>query len=251
MSFQVAPLVQFTDEELLLLGADHPVVDTPYLSSLQPAQRALAAQVAYRSLCSHGAVAVDGGAGMELPESYVTMLRLRAAATSVLVVSKATVDAGIMRYHHLGDDTVVLEDVSDAGAHEFRLVDHRNLVDALRSFCTVDGAADGAGEPVLLRERSFAGGDSAAELWGDGVAQFDATVWRAAASSHRPAPVLGFLLGSSASWHVHRVAGPGQDDGTVELTPIRATDVAEAIARTLLIEEDTEEPPHGWHLMRA
>lgn len=242
------PLVQFTDEELLLLGAEHPVVDTPYLSSLEPEQRQLAAQVAYRSLCSHGAIAVDGGAGMELPESFVTMLQLRSGATSILVVSKATIDAGIMRYHHLGGDTVVLEDVSDAGAHEFRLIPRADLAESLRSFCCVEGAADGSGDVVRFTEASFNSGDCAADVWGEGVAQFDATVWRAARGGGDAIPVLGFLLGTSGSWRVHRLLSVEDEPATVELCPIGADDVADTILVALL---GGEGDGVGWHLMKA
>ncbi|MBB2890867.1 hypothetical protein [Flexivirga oryzae] len=246
---EIAPLVQFTDEELLLLGAEHPAVDTPYLSSLEPAHRQLAAQVAYRSLCSHGAIAVDGGVGLELPESYVTMLRLRAGASSILVVSKATVDAGLMRYHHLGADTIVLEDVSDAGAHLFRLAPRADLRRSLRAFCSVPGAADGSGETITLTEASFTAGASGAQLWGDGLAQFDATVWRAGGAG--AAPVLGHLAGTHGSWSVHRPATPQQQVATVELRPIRVDSIADSILGTFVDDEGDDPERPEWHLMRA
>ncbi|RNI23278.1 hypothetical protein EFY87_07585 [Flexivirga caeni] len=232
----MTPLVQFTDEELLLLGAEHPVVDAPYLNTLQPAERALAARVAYRSLCSHGAIAVDDGSGLELPESHVTMLQLRAAATTVLVVSRATMCDGVMRYHHLGADRMVVEDVSDAGAHEFRLVPQHALAATLRQFCAVDGAADGHGPPVTVTEAGFATGDAAAELWGEGLAQFDATVWRADPSHTAPAPVLGYLLGTGGSWRVDRDGLAGGAAATVRLTAVGAAEVADSILHTLLTD---------------
>lgn len=246
---QTPALVQFTDEELLLLGADHPAVDMPYLSPLDPAQREFAAQIAYRSLCSHGAIAVDGGTGLELPESYVRMLRLRADASSVLVVSKATVDTGVMRYHHLGADTIVLEDVSDAGAHVFRLLPRAELAASVRRFCTVDGAADGAGEPVALTEASFAAGECAAQLWGVGLAQFDATVWRADGTAG--IPVVGYLAGSAGSWSIRRGATTDQAAPAVELAPIRASSIADSILGALVGGEGDGPEHAGWPLMRA
>lgn len=246
---EIPPLVQFTDEELMLLGADHPVVDTPYLSSLEPAHRELATQVAYRSLCSHGAIAVDGGVGLELPESYVTMLQLRAGATSILVVSKATADTGVMRYHHLGADTVVLEDVSDAGAHVFRLVPRADLERSLRAFCAVAGAADGSGEPVVLTQQSFTAGDAAAQLWGDGLAQFDATVWRA--DGDGSVPVLGYLAGTAGSWSVQRRPAGDEAVPAVQLEPIRVSSIADRILAGF-VDGEGEDPQHPeWHLMRA
>jgi len=245
----IPPLVQFTDEELLLLGADHPVVDLPYLGTMDPAQRELAAQVAYRSLCSHGAIAVDGGTGLELPESYVTMLRLRADATSVLVVSRATVDAGVMRYHHLGADTVVLEDVSDAGAHVFRMIARAEVDRALQEFCAVPDAADGAGEPVVVTQQSFRAGESAARLWGRAVAQFDATVWRADGAAE--VPVLGYLAGTAGSWCVRPSATAEQGAPMVHLAPIRADSIADSILAAL-VRLELRGPDRGeWHLMRA
>ena len=250
MRAEAEPLVQFTDEELLLLGAQHPVVDSPYLNTLPPQQRELAAQVAYRSLCSHGAVAVDGGAGMELPESYVTLLQLRAAADSALVVSKATPERGVMRYHHLGGDTVVLEDVSDAGAHEFRLIPRTSVAESLRLFCHVDGAADGHGGPVTLTQASFVDGEAATELWGTGLAQFDATVWRRRPDTAEPAPLLGFLLGSRGSWGVQRGQAIG-DAATVRLTPLPADAVGDTILTGLLDGEGSAPAPPECHLMGA
>ncbi|MFC6707743.1 hypothetical protein [Flexivirga alba] len=250
---RLAPLlVRFTDEELMLFSADHPVVDAPYLSGLDETQRELAAQIAYRSLCAHGAVAVDGGKGMELPESVVTMLQVRASATSALLISKATAEVGVLRYHHLGRDVVVIEDVTDDGIHEFRLIEPEKLPDEVDAFCTVQGAADGQGEPVTLTVEAFAAGDLARELWGEGVAQFDATVWRAAPDPARGQVLLGVLLGTDGSWSSRRLLVPNEGgDSLIEMQPARAAEVGDFILGELLGAEGGDVTSDTWHLMRA
>ncbi|GGB39963.1 hypothetical protein GCM10011492_33470 [Flexivirga endophytica] len=245
-------LVQFTDEELALFGAEHPVVDAPYLSGLDEAQRQLAVQVAYRSLCSHGAVAVNGGTGMELPESVVTMLQVRSSAKVALLISKSTGDIGVLRYHHFGADVVVIEDVTDDGAHQFRLISHDELPDEIDAFCAVDGAADGHGASLTLTADSFASGRLARDLWGEGVAQFDATVWRATSDGSDGQLLLGFLLGTSGSWSSRRVLAPLEGgEQLVQVEPVQARQVGDLIIKELLSEEGTDLIPDEWHLMRT
>lgn len=249
---RLAPLVvRFTDEELLLFSADHPAVDAPYLSGLDETQRQLAAQVAYRSLCAHGAVAVDGGKGMELPESVVTTLQVRACAASALLISKTTARIGVLRYHHLGKDVVVIEDVTGDGIHEFRLTEPEQLPDEVHAFCAVEGAADGHGEPVTLAAESFAAGDLARELWGQGVAQFDATVWRAKPDPGRGRVLLGVLLGTAGSWCSRRVLVPGDEggDSLIEMQPARVTEVGDYILGELLGAQGDDATSNGWPLM--
>lgn len=245
-------LVRFTDEELLLFDAVHPVVDAPYLSGLDDKQRHLAVQIAYRSLCSHGAIAVDGGTGMELPETVVTMLQVRASATSTLLISKTTPGVGVLRYHHLGAEVVVIEDVTDDGMHEFRLIDPDTLSEEVDAFCTVEGAADGRGEPVTLTVASFAAGELARDLWGEGVAQFDATVWRAVPDDTREQLLLGILLGTVGSWSSRRVLVPEESaDRLIELHPAGALQVGDYILRELLGVEGSDAESDAWHLMRT
>lgn len=250
---RLAPLlVRFTDEELLLFSAHHPVVDAPYLSGLDEAQRQVAVQVAYRSLCAHGAVAVNGGSGMELPESVVTMLQVRASARSALLISKATAEIGVLRYHHLGSDVVVIEDVTDDGMHEFRLTEPEKLPDEVDAFCTVDGVADGHGDPVTLTVASFTAGDLAQDLWGEGVAQFDATVWRATRDPDHDQVLLGILLGTAGSWASRRLLVPQEaGDRLIEMRPARATGVGEYILEELLGARGEDGRTDQWHLMRA
>jgi hypothetical protein len=235
-----APDVRFTDEELMLLSAGHPLVDTPYLSTLDEAQRTVATEVAYRSLCSHGAVAINGGAGMELPETVVTVLQMRASARQILLVSKSTADVEVLRYHHFGSDSVVLEDVSDDGIHDFRVIREDDLHPELEAFCTVVGSVDARGEPITLTEGSFRPRESVSDVWGEGVAQFDATIWRAGAADPGNPLVIGFVLGTTGSWCSQRSLQSESGSG-VELLPIAASQVSDVIVRELL-DPPVDEP---------
>lgn len=247
------PLVQFTDEELLLFGAEHPIVDAPYLGRLDDSHRQVAIEVALRSLCSHGAVAVNGGTGMELPESVVTMLQVRSCARSALVINKSVADVGVLRYHHFGEQQVVIEDVTDAGAHQFRLVEPADVPDEIDAFCTIEGAADGHGDSVSLSAETIESGQLSPELWGEGVAQLQATVWRADPGASRGLLVLGFLLGTAGSWSSRRVIDPLDENHAeaVVLAPVNVADIGERMVDELLGPAVEGSTGDGWHLMRA
>lgn len=251
MSRSSESLIQFTDEELLLFGAEHPIVDAPYLSRLDATHRKVALEVALRSLCAHGAVVVNDGAGMELPQSVVTMLQVRSCAKSTLVINKSDAESSVLRYHHFDTDHVLVEDVTDVGAHQFHFIDHADVATEIEAFCMVDGAADGEGEPVKLAADRFDSGELSPELWGDGVAQMNATVWRADGGG--PALlVLGFLLGSAGSWSSSRVVNPLEsDDRLVEVRPVKVKEIGRHIFDALLGSEVEGPVPDEWHLMRA
>lgn len=230
--------VRFTDEELLLLGAEHPVVDMPFVCTLDAEGRQLAAQVAYRSLCCHGAVPAGHGSGLEVPEAVVDLLRARATAATVLVVGRATPTAGVLRYHHVGSHGVVVEDVTDDGTHAFRQFEHGDLAADLRDFCATRGVVEGRGEPIALTEEAFVAGEHGGRLWGEGIAQFNATVWRCGPSAEgepdavRSGASIVFVLGTRGSWWGHR--GDTADGPAVELTPIAPSSVSSVILRELL-----------------
>lgn len=243
---------QFTDEELLLFGAEHPIVDAPYLSRLDDTHRQVAIEVAFRSLCSHGAVAVNDGTGMELPESVVTMLQIRSCATAALVINKSIADVGVLRYHHFGADQILLEDVTDAGAHQFRLVEPADLQAEIEAFCTVAGAADGHGGPVPLSADSVESGQLTSDLWGEGIAQLQATLWRADHGEGDGLLVLGFLLGTAGSWSSRRLVDPLRSHGDEEvvLDPVRVVDIGERMLVDLLGAGAEGTATDEWHLMR-
>ncbi|WP_246242445.1 hypothetical protein [Flexivirga aerilata] len=224
---RVLPLVRLTDEELVLMGASHPAVAAPFLDGLDPAGRQVATQVAYRSLCAHGLEPTADGTALVVPEGVVSMMQVRAAARAVLFVSRTTPDGQLVRYHHVGDQIVVLEDVAGDGVHDFALVDHDGLSAALREFVAADGAADGAGPPVVITADALAAGEIDEAPWGEVVAQLDVTVWRPHTCDDDGPPVLlGFLLGRRGSWCSRNVAG---DKAPIELHPVRPAEVAGAI----------------------
>ena len=53
------PRLRLTDEELVLLGAEHPAVELPFLAGLKESERSVAIAVAYRSLDGHLTAAID------------------------------------------------------------------------------------------------------------------------------------------------------------------------------------------------
>lgn len=248
--------VTFTDEELLLLGAEHPVVDMPYLGTLDARGRQVAVQVAHRSLCCHGAVPVDHGPGVEVPESIVTLLRARTTAEAILIVGRATPTEGVLRYHHLGPHEVVVEDVTDAGTHTFRWIDRSEVAAELSDFCATGGAVAGCGDPLTVTEAEFVAGEPADRLWGDGIVQFHATVWRPGPSledDESGASVAGaavvFVLGSRGSWQGRRGGTPQVPN--IDLQPIEPSTVAATILRELLPDTQPVESADEWPLMRA
>ncbi|WP_265447498.1 hypothetical protein [Flexivirga meconopsidis] len=224
---RVLPLVRLTDEELVLMGATHPAVAAPFLDGLDPAGRQLAAQVAYRSLCAHGLEPTADGAALVVPDGVVSMMQVRAAAGEVLFVSRTTSHGQVVRYHHFGDQIVVLEDVAADGVHDFALVDRARLTDALRTFVSADGAIDGTGEPVVIAPDDLSAGRVDDARWGEIVVHLDATVWRADPRAGTDPPVLlGFLLGTAGSWCSRNVMG---DPAPVELHPVRVSEVVDGI----------------------
>ena len=230
----------------MLLGATHPLVDSPYLSTLDEGQRAIAARVAYRSLCAHGAVSINGG---ELPDALVTVLEVRESARQVLLVSKSTADVGVLRYHHFGTSEVVIEDVSDDGIHDFHVMTEADVLPELEAFCRVAPSVDAPGGSLSLAGHVASPGElSAGESGdglasGDGIARLDATVWRAAAADPGNPKVLHFLLGTAGSWCSRGSLESDVGSGT-ELRPIAASEVCEVIERELLDDagEDRRDP---------
>lgn len=112
-----APLFRLTDEELRLLGAADEV-DTPYLDRLDPGRQALAADVAYRSLCAHGVCAAQGG-GLLVPDELVQLLQVRSAPERAYRIELRDQGARSLRYLYQAGGTTVCEDVSYDGIHDF------------------------------------------------------------------------------------------------------------------------------------
>ena len=239
---RVLPLLRLTDEELLVMNALHPAVTTPYLDEVPQEQHRLVAQTAYRSLRAHGVERTDDGAGLVLPEAVVSMLQVRAAAGQVLVISHSRPSGVGVRYHHIGAEIVVLEDVSTDGDHDFALVDRAGLRAGIGEFVadlladpapsTVSLApprpVDGSGPPVCLSPAALAEGAVDESRWGQVLLQLDTTCW--SATCEDPPTLLGFLLGSAGTWCSRNVVG---DVGDVVLRPAKVAEVATAIAASV------------------
>lgn len=112
-----APLFRLTDEELALLGAADDV-DTPYLDRLDAAQRRVAVDVAYRSLCAHGVCEAQGG-GLLVPDELVQLLQVRSSPERRYRVELRMDGSRSLRHLYEAGGTTVCEDVFIDGVHEF------------------------------------------------------------------------------------------------------------------------------------
>lgn len=138
-----APLFRLTDEELELLGAADDV-DTPYLERLDAAQRRVAVDVAYRSLCAHGVCEAQGG-GLLVPDELIQLLQVRSSPERRYRVELRVDGDRSLRYLYEAGGTSVCEDISIDGLHDFDVLaadrTPRLLVAALTPlFAPVPGA---------------------------------------------------------------------------------------------------------------
>lgn len=226
------PLVRLTDEELLLMNAAHPAVATPYLDGLDAGEQRTAVDVAFRALRAHGLQTSTDGAGLVLPEEVVSMLQVRESAATILFVSKVTRDGQVVRYHHLGTGTMVVEDVDEQGIHDFSVLRASDVSASLGAWIDTAGAADGHGDAITLDATPPADGQAGSQgPWGEVVAQIDATVWRSTVEKGcESTELVGFVLGDRGSWMSRTVAGQA---GPARLQPVRTEQVAEQIAHLL------------------
>lgn len=116
----VGPLFRITDEELQLLGAADDV-DTPYFDRLDPAHRAVALDVAYRSLCAHGVCEAQGG-GLLVPGELVHLLQVRSSPDRRYRVEVRGDGIHSVRHLYEAGAMTVCEDVSVDGLHDFDIV---------------------------------------------------------------------------------------------------------------------------------
>lgn len=158
----VAPFFRLTDEELHLLGAADDV-ETPYLDRLEPEQRAVAVDVAYRSLLAHGMCEAKDG-GLLVPEELVQLLQVRAGPDRAYRVEVRSRDERTIRHLYQAGGTTVCEDVSLDGMHDFdvrptgeahalltellALGPDRALETGARTTWRATGELDPAGEPA-------------------------------------------------------------------------------------------------------
>lgn len=154
------PLVELTDEEtVVLFGRDPDLVALPYLDLVPEEEHRLVLQTAYRSLLSRGLIAPvapgrppreDGRPEAEASAALAALTQLRTGAPVLLCVSRVEQEECVLRYAHVADEFVVVEDVVEGGLHRFGWVARDRLREALQVFLVPDDAAAGSGAPVTV-----------------------------------------------------------------------------------------------------
>lgn len=220
-----APL-RLTDEELVLLGGEHPVVELPFLGSLDVDQRSLAVTIAYRALFARGAVAADGS--IEVPEHILDLLAGRSAGHEVLAMTGTDLRSEVWtaRYLHRLDGMWLVEDVATDGVHEFAAVQQDALEQTVREWVEPLEPIAAQGDPVPVSRL--------AEPWGRVRFKLDISLVVMPAERGRLVGVLGGDLGT---WLTDvDPATPGE----IELEP---TDLNRIVARVLaLLPPDIDQP---------
>lgn len=169
MTVTPVALIDLTDEELAALaGAPDGLVVSPYLESLEPAQRDLAVVTAFRSLVARGLVepptpgqvtaAVRQAQGADLAELDVRMgealsqaLTLRRVAPTVLCAQRTSAELTTWRYVHLVDEELALDEVVEpSGLHRFGLLRPADVPDVLLDWLAPEGWDGPDGEPQQL-----------------------------------------------------------------------------------------------------
>jgi hypothetical protein len=230
-------LATLSDEELVLLDAEHPLVPLPHYERLDPAQQQLAVRGALRGFRTRGHDVDSAARTIALPQHVCDLLDLRAAATCVLLVQVVVpvpgADSASVMQHlaFVDEDFVLLEDVSGEGLHDFWALDLADLAAEVQARIPVlDDARDGTGGAVDVDLMAVAAGESrvTVDRLGRPLVQVDATVWRAPAT---PEPVLqGIVIGDRGTYTSAARFGA---EGPVTLTPIAVSAVGEEVVRRL------------------
>ncbi|AKU16443.1 hypothetical protein [Luteipulveratus mongoliensis] len=243
-------LARLTDEELVLLGAEHPIVVLPHYEELPPASQDVAVRTAHRSLLARGVEVADDGRALRVPQEVSDLLDVRGGAEWVLVVRRRvtvrddswpsgdggpggaapTREVETQLYGHLVDDFVLLEEVDATGQHEFHALDVPALDDVLRGHLEHPDVVDGVGSTITLDLEGIAHGEGDVHLeqLGRVTVQVDATLWR---RGPQPAPVLlGLMLGPDGCWASRAVYGA---KGPVVLEPVPVSALGELVTSLL------------------
>lgn len=231
-------LARLTDEELVLLAVEHPVVVLPDYERLAPAAREVAVRTAHRSLLARGAPTSADPDLLAVPQEVSDLLDIRGGAPWVLVIRRAehVVVDGVERpvqterYAHLVDDLVLLEDVSADGVHDFFVLDDHALATELQDFLTHDDIRDGSPRSITFDLPAIAQGRGDVDLTQLGrlKVEVDATLWR---RGPQPAPILlGLLLGVDGCWVTRNTYGAA---GPLELQPVLVRDLGATVVELL------------------
>lgn len=232
-------LETFTDEELAVLCGPGGIVVTPFLGTVDAAERTAVERTAYRSLLARGvldpptlealaaAKATDSGTAavaMSVRHDVHALVTLRTAAQGVIAVARTTSESQDFWYAHLVDDVVLMEIVDAAGLHAFRLGTEDALADLVAAACIHPGVVDGHGDPVTVALGPNP--EPPKELLrrlGDAFVRAD-LVARAPADS---APeLLGIFSGPGGAWLLRAAFGSGEQ---VLARPVPVAEVRAAI----------------------
>lgn len=178
-----------TDEELLALEAQTPLVPLPYAAQLPPEHREAALGTALRCLAARGLVR-RRGRELQVVDVLSALLRVRAGAPVLAVLRRevgapvptppvdggdGALDAGAggpapdeesllgLRHLHVSGEVVVIEDVTASGLHVFALAELGGLESVVAAYLDLDGAPPGEGE-VDAAPEAGAGADPVAAV---------------------------------------------------------------------------------------
>lgn len=214
--------LRLTDEELVLLGGEHPAVELPFLQALDVAERSLAVAVTYRGLYARGAVTADGS--VEVPQHVLDLLAARSAGGPVLVLTGTDLptDTWAGRYLHLLDPAWLVEDVTADGVHEFGVAEPDTVDRVVREWVAPLEPVAAQGAPVPVSR--------SAEPWGDLRFRIDVTLHLRRGGRGR---LIGVLGGDRGTWLTD--VEPGTP-GELEVEP---TDLDRIVRRILSLLPQT------------
>ncbi|NHN54305.1 hypothetical protein G9U51_00710 [Calidifontibacter sp. DB0510] len=217
--------VRLTDEELVLLNAEHPGVVLPFLDALPAADRRVAVLAAHRALIAHGTPVSSSGA-LQVPEALVALLRLRRSAPRLLAVDRISDEAVASLYLHDLGEVVIAEEVDSSGLHAFAaLATPEELPASIERFAALAGSVDGSGRPFtvdLVRGQDL----PPRSPWGEATVRLEATVRRAGQERE---VLLGVLAGDRGTW----VTTTPADGRTLSAEPVAVVEVPHRIAALL------------------
>ncbi|HYO86750.1 MAG TPA: hypothetical protein VES01_09900 [Dermatophilaceae bacterium] len=249
-----------TDEELLALHDDpRGVVMLPYAATLPPERLAAAVETARRGLVLRGLLSpqalrahlppeqANGGDGWDgtfgiagitgMAGMVCDLFMVRDNAEAVLAVQRTT-PAGppLLRYLHLVEDTVLVEDVTAEGVHLFGVLDRADLPGLLQAFLVPPDAVDGTAPVRLGQATGNAEADPRPGPDIGALAQAAVTadvVLRQigdGADADHPPDLTGFFLGAAGC---HRVVARVGAPSPLIAYPVPAARVGDLVAALL------------------
>lgn len=232
-------LGRFSDEELVFLDAEHPLVHLPHHDRLDEAGRAAHLRAAERALRTRGHERTADGSAIELPQHVCDLLQVREGAPHVVVAQVMFEDDDGARWMHehyayLQDGLLVLEDVDADGLHDFWAADEHELSSLLQDRMPPVGAtctsapgtpAVGGGEPFEVDLAATAAGvdDRSIRRLGRVVGYVDAVSHRRGTAEP---PLVSAVLGELGC---AVGAAPSGSQECVRLTPVAPGELGAAL----------------------